>query len=95
MVLVMGGVPVNRIDAVPDTETVDVFELDMDLVIVADAELVLVARTDWVGVLVDLALSVVVTLVVEVLELVILRDALGDDVDVLDDVIEGVPVSDT
>jgi hypothetical protein len=48
-----------------------------------------------VGVLVDLALSVVVTLVVEVLELVILRDALGDDVDVLDDVIEGVPVADT
>ena len=95
MVLVMGGVPVNRIDAVPDTETVDVFELDMDLVIVADAELVLVARTDWVGVLVDLALSVVVTLVVEVLELVILREALGDDVDVLDDDIEGVPVLDT
>ena len=91
----MGGVPVNRIDAVPDTETVDVFELDMDLVIVADAELVLVARTDWVGVLVDLALSVVVTLVVEVLELVILREALGDDVDVLDDDIEGVPVLDT
>jgi len=74
---------------------VDVFELDMDLVIVADAELVLVARTDWVGVLVDLALSVVVTLVVEVLELVILREALGDDVDVLDDDIEGVPVLDT
>jgi len=95
VVLVMGGVPVNRIDAVPDTETVDVFELDMDLVIVADAELVLVARTDWVGVLVDLALSVVVTLVVEVLELVILREALGDDVDVLDDDIEGVPVLDT
>ena len=83
------------IDAVPDTETLDVFELDMDLVIVADAELVLVARTDCVGVLVDLALSVVVTLVVEVLELVILREALGDDVDVLDDVIEGVPVLDT
>ena len=95
MVLVIGGVPVNRIDAVPDTETVDVFELDIDLVIVADAEFVLVARTDCVGVLVDLALSVVVTLVVEVLELVILRDALGDDVDVLDDVIDGVPVLDT
>ena len=95
MVLVIGGVPVNRIDAVPDTETVDVLELDIDLVIVADAELVLVARTDWVGVLVDLALSVVVTLVVEVLELVILREALGDDVDVLDDDIEGVPVLDT
>ena len=95
MVLVIGGVPVNRIDAVPDTETVDVFELDIDLVIVADAELVLVARTDCVGVLVDLALSVVVTLVVEVLELVILREALGDDVDVLDDDIEGVPVLDT
>jgi len=95
VVLVIGGVPVNRIDAVPDTETVDVFELDMDLVIVADAELVLVARTDCVGVLVDLPLSVVVTLVVEVLELVILREALGDDVDVLDDVIDGVPVLDT
>ena len=95
MVLVISGVPVNRIDAVPDTETVDVFELDMDLVMVADAEFVLVARTDLVGVLVDLALSVVVTLVVEVLELVILREALGDDVDVLDDDIEGVPVLDT
>ncbi len=95
MVLVIGGVLVILIDAVPDTETLDVFELDIDLVIVADAELVLVARTDCVGVLVDLALSVVVTLVVEVLELVILREALGDDVDVLDDVIEGVPVLDT
>ena len=95
VVLVIGGVLVILIDAVPDTETVDVFELDMDLVIVADAELVLVARTDCVGVLVDLAVSVVVTLVVEVLELVILREALGDDVDVLDDVIEGVPVLDT
>lgn len=95
VVLVIGGVPVNRIDAVPDTETVDVFELDMDLVMVADAEFVLVARTDWVGVLVSFDDTVAVTLVVEVLELVILRDALDDDVDVLDDVIEGVPVADT
>ena len=95
VVLVIGGVPVNRIDAVPDTETVDVFELDIDLVMVADAEFVLVARTDWVGVLVDLALSVVVTLVVEVLELVILRDALGDDVDVLDELTDCVVVTDT
>ena len=95
VVLLIGGVPVNRIDAVPDTETVDVFELDMDLVMVADAEFVLVARTDCVGVLVSFDDTVVVTLVVDVLELVILRDALGDDVDVLDDVIEGVPVADT
>ena len=95
VVLVISGVPVNRIDAVPDTETVDVLELDIDLVIVADAELLLVVRTDCVGVLVDLELSVVVTLVVEVLELVILRDTLGDDVDVLDDVIDDVPVADT
>jgi hypothetical protein len=95
VVLVIGGVPVNRIDAVPDTETVDVLELDIDLVIVADAELVLVALTDCVGVLVSFDVRVAVTLVVDVLELVILREALGDDVDVLDDVIEGVPVADT
>jgi hypothetical protein len=95
ILLLISGVAVNRIDAVPDTETVDVLELDIDLVIVADAELVLVARTDCVGVLVSFDVRVAVTLVVDVLELVILRDALGDDVDVLDDVIEGVPVSDT
>jgi hypothetical protein len=95
VVLVIGGVLVILIDAVPDTETVDVLELDIDLVIVADAELVLVACSDCVGVLVSFDVTVAVTLVVEVLELVILRDTLGDDVDVLDDVIDGVPVSDT
>jgi hypothetical protein len=91
----MGGVPVNRIDAVPDTETVDVFELDMDLVMVADAEFVFVACTDCVGVLVSFDDIVAVTLVVEVLELVILRDVLGDDVDVLDELTDCVVVSDT
>ena len=93
--MVIGGVPVNLIDAVPDTETVDVFELDIDLVMVADAEFVFVACTDCVGVLVSFDDIVAVTLVVEVLELVILRDVLGDDVDVLDELTDCVVVSDT
>ena len=93
--MVIGGVPVNLIDAVPDTETVDVFELDMDLVMVADAEFVFVACTDCVGVLDSFDDIVAVTLVVEVLELVILRDVLGDDVDVLDELTDCVVVSDT
>ena len=93
--MVIGGVPVNLIDAVPDTETVDVFELDMDLVMVADAEFVFVACTDCVGVLVSFDDIVAVTLVVEVLELVILRDVLGDDVDVLEELTDCVVVADT
>ena len=72
----------------------DVFELDIDLVIVADAEFVFVACTDCVGVLVSFDDIVAVTLVVEVLELVILRDVLGDDVDVLDELTDCVVVSD-
>ena len=91
-VFVMTGEPVVRIDPVPDTDTVDVFEGDVLLVCVVDAVLVFVDWIDCVGVFVDLIETVAVTLTVEVLELVMLRVALGDDEAVLDDVIDCVPV---
>jgi hypothetical protein len=91
-VFVMTGEPVVRIDPVPDTDTVDVFEGDVLLVCVVDAILVFVDWIDCVGVFVNLIETVAVTLTVEVLELVMLRVALGDDEAVLDDVIDCVPV---
>lgn len=91
-VFVMTGEPVVRIDPVSDTDTVDVFEGDVLLVCVVDAVLVFVDWIDCVGVFVDLIETVAVTLTVEVLELVMLRVALGDDEAVLDDVIDCVPV---
>lgn len=60
-----------------------------------DAEFVLVACVDCVVVLVALVEPVVVTEPVEVLELLTLRELLGDPVEVLEEDTDCVPVTDT
>ena len=70
----------------------EVLEDDIDLVIVAEADLDLVACVEPEDVLEALVLPLPVTLAVDVLELVILREELGEDVLVLEADILCVPV---
>jgi hypothetical protein len=93
--LVISGVLVSLIDPVLNGDDVDVLDDDMDLVNVVDAEFVLVAWTECVVVLVDLAVPLVVTLPVDVLELDTLRDPVGDDVVVLEADVDWVPLLET
>ena len=83
---------VGAIERVPVTEAVEVLEDDMDLVIVAEADLDLVPCEEPEDVLETLVLPDPVTQAVDVLELVILREELGEDVVVLDADILCVPV---
>jgi len=93
--LVITWVFVSLIDPVPHGDDVDVFDEDIERVNVVEAEFVLVPWIDCVVVLVDLAVPVVVTLPVDVLELDTLRDPLGEDVVVLEADVDWVPLIDT
>jgi len=85
-VLVICGVFVTfGLVAVPDTETVEVLEDDDERVNIADAEFVRVSRAELVVVFVPFVVTVDVTLAVDVLELVIVRETLGEADVVLDD----------
>ena len=75
---------VGAIERVPVTEAVEVLEDDIDRVIVAEADLDLVPCEEPEDVLEALVLPDPVTQAVDVLELVILREELGEDVLVLD-----------
>ena len=89
---VISAVFVSLIDAVLHGDDVDVLEDVMDRVNVVDAEFVFVALTDWVDVVVDLAVPLVVTLALDVFELETLRDPVGDEVVVLEADVDWVPL---
>lgn len=76
----IGAVRVILRDPDPVTDTVDVLDEDTDRVFVTDAVGVLVCREDVVVVLVDRIDTVSVGLAVYVLELVTVREELGDPV---------------
>lgn len=89
---VISAVFVSLIDPVLHGDDVDVLEDVMDRVNVVDAEFVFVALTDWVDVVVDLAVPLVVTLALDVFELETLRDPVGDEVVVLEADVDWVPL---
>jgi len=91
-VLLIGPDFVGSIEPLPVTEAVEVLEDDMDRVIVGEADADLVPCEEPVGVREALVLPDPVTQAVDVLELVILREELGEDVLVLEEDILGVPV---
>ena len=94
-VFVPGGVRVSLIEAVPHDDAVEVFEEDVDLENVGDAELLFVCRTEAVVVRVERVDPLIVVLPVDVLELETLRVPLGDAVAVFEEDIDGVPVTET
>jgi|LauGreDrversion4_2_1035121.scaffolds.fasta_scaffold40033_3 hypothetical protein len=91
-VLLIGPDFVGSIERLPVTEAVEVLEDDMDRVIVAEADLDLVPCEEPEDVLEARMLPDPVTQAVDVLELVILREELGEDVLVLEEDILDVPV---
>ena len=95
VVCVPGGVRVILIDAVPHVDAVEVFDADVDLEKVVDAEPVFVGCTDRVVVFVAWLDPVIVVLPVEVLELDTLLDPVGEAVDVFEEDTDCVPVTET
>lgn len=94
-VCVPGGVRVILIDAVAHVDAVEVFDADVDLEKVVDAEPVFVGCTDRVVVFVAWLDPVIVVLPVEVLELDTLLDPVGEAVDVFEEDTDCVPVTET
>jgi hypothetical protein len=92
VVLLIGPDFVGTTERLPVTEAVEVLEDDMDRVIVAEADLDLVPCEEPEDVLEARMLPDPVTQAVDVLELVILREELGEDVLVLEEDILDVPV---
>jgi len=95
VVCVPAGVRVILIDAVPHVDAVDVFDAEVDLENVVDAEPVFVGCTDRVVLVVERVVPVMVVLPVDVLELETLLEPVGEAVAVFDEEIEGVPVRET
>jgi len=95
VVCVPGGVRVILIEAVPHVDAVDVFDAEVDLENVVDAEPVFVGCIDRVVLFVERVVPVMVVLPVDVLELETLLEPVGEAVDVFDEEIEGVPVRET